>query len=157
MTPSFQISGLPAADFQPMFAWSEDRLKAMGAQRHTADESSGFPCRISLQDAAIGDELLLLPFVHQPAASPYRASGPIFVRRGAVTASLAVDEVPKYVTRRLISLRGYDAADVLVTAEVVDGPAVESAIRRLFSSTEVRYLHLHNARQGCYSCRVDRA
>jgi len=156
MAPSFRLSGLPAADFQPLFEWPEDRLRSIGAQRRVADESPGFPCRISLQDAAVGDEMLLLPFTHQPAVSPYRASGPIFVRRGAVTASLAMNEVPDYVTTRLISLRGYDADDMLVAADVVDGPAVEKAIRRLLLLTDVRYLHLHNARQGCYSCRVDR-
>ena len=34
---------------------------------------------------------------------------------------------------------------------------LEEIVSRLFSDEQVNYLHLHNARAGCYSCRVDRA
>ena len=30
-------------------------------------------------------------------------------------------------------------------------------VDRFFGDPRVRYLHLHNARPGCYNCRVDRA
>ena len=72
-------------------------------------------------DAEPGDELLLLPFEHQPANSPYRASGPIYVKVGASQRTLAPGEVPESVRRRQISLRAYDADDMIVDAEVCDG------------------------------------
>ena len=129
----------------------------MGAQRRIATESHGFPCRISLEDAEIGEELLLLPFVHQPADSPYRASGPIFVRRGATQRSLDAAEVPAYVTRRLMSVRAYDAAHMIIDAAVCEGPVVCAEIERQLANDAVAYIHLHNAKRGCFSCRVDRA
>jgi hypothetical protein len=29
-------------------------------------------------------------------------------------------------------------------------------IMRFFANPQVGYLHVHNARRGCYACRVDR-
>ncbi|WP_331716765.1 DUF1203 domain-containing protein [Stenotrophomonas sp. MMGLT7] len=54
-----------------------------------AAAAPGFPCRVSLEEARVGEELLLLHHMHQPAHAPYRAAGPIYVRRGAVAARLA--------------------------------------------------------------------
>jgi hypothetical protein len=100
---------------------------------------------------------MLLPFAHQPAASPDRASGPIFVRRGARQRTLDIGEVPPYVTRRLMSVRAYDAADMIIDASVCEGSDVRAEIERLFGNEEVAYIHLHNAKRGCFSCRVSRA
>ena len=94
----FRLSGIDHQQFEPLFSCSDEQLRQMGAVRRSATDMPGFPCRVSLEDAEVGEELLLLPFVHQPAASPYRASGPIFIRRGARQRVLAVGEVPAYVT-----------------------------------------------------------
>ncbi|HEV8691684.1 MAG TPA: DUF1203 domain-containing protein [Ideonella sp.] len=153
----FQLTGLGHAFFEPLFELSDEALSRMGAQRRIANEHPGFPCRISLEDAPEGAEMLLLPFVHQPAASPYHASGPIFVRRGVKQRVLGVGELPAYVTRRLMSVRAYDAAHMIVDAAVCEGGAVRAEIERMFDNAQVAYLHLHNAKRGCYSCRVDRA
>jgi hypothetical protein len=50
-------------------------------------------------------EVLLLPFEHQPASSPYKSSGPIFVRKVAVQAYVEPGAIPEYVLMRLISVR----------------------------------------------------
>jgi hypothetical protein len=57
---------------------------------------------------------------------------------------------------RLLSLRGYDETAMMVGAEVVNGSELEDGIRRLFAHASVSYLHVHNARPGCYNCRVER-
>ncbi|MEE7546475.1 DUF1203 domain-containing protein, partial [Xanthomonas sp. Kuri4-1] len=67
------------------------------------------------------------------------------------------DHVPPYVATRLISLRAYDAAHRLVAAEVRDGSDVADWLQRSLDDVAVAYVHLHNASQGCYSCRADRA
>lgn len=118
---------------------------------------SAFRSRISLEDAAVGDELLLLPYVHLPAASPYRTSGPIFVRRGAQRRTLEPGEIPPYVTRRLISVRAYDVDHMMIDAGVCDGTLVAEDIAQRFDDERVAFIHLHNAKRGCFSCRVDRA
>ncbi|HEY1231421.1 MAG TPA: DUF1203 domain-containing protein, partial [Ramlibacter sp.] len=139
---SFRLVGLDAAPFEPLFALDDAQLLARGARRVRADSLPGYPCRISLEDAQPGDELLLLPFEHQPCASPYRASGPIYVRRRAQQAVLAPGELPPYVTRRPISLRAYDAADMMVDAGIAEGDALRGELERLLRDPRVRYLHL---------------
>ena len=154
----FRISGLPIERFEPLLALDDsDALERAGAVRLTVDEPHAFPCRVSLQDAVPGEQVLLLNFLHQPAASPYRASGPIFVRRAAARTQVAVDEVPAQQRRRLLSVRAYDTRDWIVAAEVTPGTELESVIERFLADSRVAYLHLHNARPGCYAARVDRA
>ena len=149
---SFQLLGLPEAPFRPLFDLPDAELARRGARRVVADDRPGFPCRVSLEDAALGEELLLLPYEHQPAASPYRASGPIFVRRGAAQRRLAVGEGPEYVARRLMSLRAYAGDDMMIAAEVCEGTQAAEALQRLFADERARYVHLHNAKRGCFSC-----
>lgn len=153
----FQLVGISHEPFESLFLLSDEQLRERGAVRHVATQNPGFPCRVSLEDAAIGEELLLLPFLHQPAASPYRASGPIYIRRNARQRTLAAGDVPPYVTRRLISVRAYDAGHMMVDATVCEGAVVASELERHFSNGDVAYIHLHNAKRGCFSCRVDRA
>jgi hypothetical protein len=152
----WRLSGLDPTRFEPLFDLSDDALQRLGALRRTAVDEPGFPCRISLEDAPVGAELLLLPYEHHPAESPYRASGPIFVRRGASRSELSPGEVPAYVTRRLISLRAYDAGAMMIEASVCDGPAVAAALDELFRDPAVSYVHLHNAKRGCFSCEATR-
>jgi hypothetical protein len=135
---------------------SDAELAELGARRVVADAPSGFPCRVSLADAAPGDELLLLPFEHLSTRSPYRASGPVFVRRGVSRAVLAPGEIPPYVTRRVMSVRAYDADDVMIDADVCDGADVRGALERMLADDAVEFIHLHNAKRGCFSCRVER-
>jgi hypothetical protein len=154
--PAFQITGIDPAPFDALFELCDARLKTLGAVRRVATESPGFPCRVSLEDAQVGEELLLLPYEHHPTASPYRSSGPIFVRRGATRRRLAPGEVPPYVTRRVISVRAYDAAGMMVGASVRAGTEVRAEIERCMEDPAVAYLQLHNAKPGCFSCQVDR-
>lgn len=153
---SFRVSGLSPDSFKPFFTLNNSALARLGAQRSIADDATGYPCRVSLTHAAPGDELILLSFEHQSAHSPYRASGPIFVRRAATAAFDAVNTIPEPVRVRLLSLRAYDAADLIVEADVVDGALVETSIEKFFQREDVAYLHVHYARRGCFACRVDR-
>ena len=153
---SFQLIGLSHEIFESLFDLSDAELAARGVMRVVADESPGYPCRVSLEDAEVGEELLLLPFSHLPENSPYRSVGPIFVRRGATTRNLAPGEIPDYVASRLISVRAYDASHLMVGAAVCEGSAVAEEIERQFLRDEVAYLHLHNAKPGCFSCAVRR-
>jgi hypothetical protein len=153
---TFQLAGIDHRPFAPLFQLSDDELARQGITRCVADSDEGFPCRISLEDAVAGDELLLLHYLHQPADTPYRASGPIYVRRGQTRRVLAPGLVPEYVTRRLISVRAYDANHRMIEADVREGADVAAALAQLFTLPAVAYAHLHNARRGCFSCHVRR-
>ena len=154
---NYQLRGLEPALFEKLFDLDDAALAERGMRRMRSDQPVGFPCRISLEDTPVGEEVILLPFTHQDSRSPYRASGPIFVRRGRPAAARIVNELPAYLTLRPLSVRAYDAADEMVDAEVVDGAEAERLIERYLARAEVAYLHIHYARRGCYACRVDRA
>jgi Protein of unknown function (DUF1203) len=157
MPNSFQVVGIDHEPFQPLFNLTDEQLQERAAKRCYATESPGYPCRVSLQDASLGEELILLPFQHQPADSPYRATGPIFVRRGSQQSRSPVGELPSYVTSRLMSVRAYDAAHMMVAASVCEGKATAKEIEECFARDDVAYIHLHNAKQGCFSALVVRA
>lgn len=157
MTASFRLLALPPEPFAPLFDRTDAELGALGARRMVVDEKPGFPCRVSLADAEVGETVLLLPFTHHDVASPYRASGPIFVRRGVPAATPAAGEIPAMFAHRLLSLRAYDEAAMMVGAEIVEGRELGAAIRRIFADPAAAYLHIHNARPGCFNCRVVRA
>lgn len=157
MNSSFKLIALPSEQFAALFARSEAELYATGARRMVVDEKPGFPCRVSLADAEVGETVLLVPFIHHEVSSPYRASGPIFVRSGAKTANPGVNEIPDMFRHRLLSIRGYDEAAMLAVAEVVHGSELEEAIGSLFANEHIAYIHIHNAAPGCYNCTVVRA
>jgi len=150
------LVGLEFEQFLPLFELSDAALAKIHMRRMIASKKPGYPCRVSLTDAEIGEELLLLPFEHQPAASPYRASGPIFVRKAAVPARIEPAVIPEYVSSRLMSVRAYDASHLMTDAVVCAGTETAAAIERMFRADEVAYIHLHNAKRGCFSCAVNR-
>lgn len=150
---SFLIHGLDPAQFAPWFARSDAELAARGARRVIADSSPGFPCRVSLADADVGEELLLLPFEHHATTSPYRASGPIYVRRAARTAVVS-DRVPDVLVRRVLSVRAYDVAGMMQAADLVDGRELAAHLERTVARDDIAYVHVHYAKPGCFACRV---
>jgi hypothetical protein len=153
---AFRILGLPSRSFTELFALSDPELAARGAVRVTADKQPGFPCRISLTDAEPGQQVILTHFEHHAVASPFRASHAIYVREGETTYD-AIDQVPEQLRLRLLSVRAFDRAGMLIDADVVDGAELAGAIARLFADDRAAYLHVHYARPGCYAARVERA
>lgn len=152
----FRISGLARADFAHLLALEDPELERAGIVPVVADRPHAYPCRVTLEDAAPGEALLLLSFVHLPGRTPYASSGPIFVRRNADRTRVAINEVPDQQRRRLLSVRAYDAGHIMIDAEVESGTALEVLIDRFFAEPSVSFLHIHNAHRGCYACRVDR-
>jgi len=154
---SFRIQGLPAEQFAPLFALSDDELAAEGAVRRVADgRTPGAPCRVSLTDAKAGDELILVNYEHHPVDSPYRMRFAIYVRKGEETYD-AVDAVPDQLRLRKLAVRAWDKDAMMIGHELVDGRELESAIDRLFANSQAEYLHIHFASPGCYAARVERA
>lgn len=153
---SFRIAGLDPAPFAPLFSLSDAELAARGVERVVVEEKPGAPCRISLDDAEIGESVLLLSYEHQSAATPYRQQGPIFVRQIHARCEVA-GEVPPAMARRLLSLRGFDEHGAMREAEVVDGGLAAAMIARFFDNAAIAYIHAHYARRGCFAARIDRA
>ena len=153
---SFRITGLSPRPFQHLFGLPDEQLAKHGARRYVADSTPGYPDRIELRDAEAGETLILVNYVHQPADTPYRASHAIFVLEGAETAYDRVNEVPEAMRLRQISLRAFDADDMMVDAELAKGAEVATVIERFFADPNIAYIHAHYAKHGCYAARIDR-
>src|SRR5215831_14934592 len=136
---SFRITGLPAEDFAPLFAMSDEELAERGAVRRIADDRQpGYPCRISLTDSQPGDELILVNYEHHPVGSPYRMRFAVYVRRGEERFD-AVDEIPAQLRSGTLAVRAFDENAMMVGWELLDGGDLEPAIERLFAEPRAAY------------------
>lgn len=153
---TYTIKGLPRAKFAPLFALSDADLASQGARRVVADADFGFPCRVSLEDAAAGETLILLNHVSHDVEGPYRAAHAILVREGAREARPLVNQTPPVFTRRTLSLRAFDPKGDLVASRVAAPDAHDRAIRELLADPQVDHIDAHNAGHGCFSARIDR-
>ena len=154
---SFQILPLDAEEFIELQTLSDKQLQARNIQKRIAHCHPGYPCRVSLEDAERGESVYLLNYEHHDVDSPYRSSHAIFVRAKAAQAHVGVDEVPESLTIRLLSLRAFDTNHDMVAADVVKGRDAAAAINKIFEDPQVQYIHIHNAKPGCFAARAIRA
>lgn len=155
---SFVISGIPVAEFQPLFGLRDEELEKRGVIRKIADAKPGFPCRVTLEDAEPGETVLLLNYESHKAATPYRSSFAIYVREGATRANSFVDELPPVFRGRPLALRIFDRDGMLIGAKLTGpGDDVRKAIATAFENPAADYIHAHNAAHGCFAAEIRRA
>ncbi len=151
---AYRIEGLAPEQFEGLFEMSDAALAARNARRAVAD-GPGFPCRVSLEEAEVGEELILVNHISQGAATPFRASHAIFIRRAGEAASYT-DAVPAIFGTRTLGLRGFDAEGMLRGALLALPGEADAKIRALFERPEVASIHAHNAALGCFLARIER-
>ncbi|OJJ22437.1 hypothetical protein BKI52_07080 [marine bacterium AO1-C] len=156
MKHNFQIKGIDRANIEHLFQLDEAELAQLDAVKMMVDHKPGFPCRVSLQDAEIGEEVLLFSYDHLKVASPYKGHSPVFVRQNATTAQPQINEVPVMLRHRLLSVRAFDEQAMMQTARTVKGEQLEDTIDELFDDAQIQFLQVHNAGPGCYNCAVER-
>ena len=152
----FRIVGLDAGDFAPYFCMGDAELRRSGVRMVVADADPGFPCRVSLEDARMGERVLLINFTSHDVANPYRTAHAIYVREGAEQAEPMVDRLPPVFTGRTMSLRGFDEEGMMVRAVLAVSDEVEAGIAALFAEPRVACIHAHNAAYGCFAARIER-
>jgi len=153
----YRITGLDPKPFEPLFALDDAGLARHRAVRRIVAEKPGAPCRVSLEDAEPGDEVLLLNHEHLAVDSPYRASHAVYVRRAARLPWDRVNEVPPALASRLLSVRAFDGAGFMTGADITEGTGLPALVAKLFADPRVAFLHAHAARAGCFLARIDRA
>ncbi len=153
---TYRISPLARDQFEPFFAMDDAELARHSAVRMIALQDSGYPCRVSLQDACAGERLILLNYVSHDVATPYRSAFAIFVRENAMQADPLVDITPPVFEGRPLSLRGFGKDGMLIDARLALPGQADTKIRDLFGNSDIAYIHAHNAAHGCYSARIDR-
>lgn len=152
----FRFSPLNIDRFRHLFGLDQKGLARYGVQRLVVNTNPGFPCRVSLCDADVGDEVLLLNYEHQAARNAFRSSHAIFVRESANQVVPESNQVPEMFRHRLLSVRAFDGSGTMVDADVTLGEQCESLIDKLLASESAAYLHVHNAARGCYLALVQR-
>ena len=152
---TYVIRGLDPEPFSRLFDLDAAGLAALNARRVTATADRGFPCRISLEDARAGEELILLHHTSHDVATPYRSAYAIYVRPG-VEAAAYRDRTPPVFEGRPLALRAFDAAGMLQTARLAAPGEADTAIRDLFADDGIAYIHAHNAAYGCFAARIER-
>jgi hypothetical protein len=153
---NFKISALNHSEFEGFFSLSDKELEHKGIKRMIVDEKPGFPCRVSLEDAELGEEVILVSHEFHKTASPYRSLGPVFIRKGVTTKSLENNEIPIMLNHRLLSFRGYDKDGYMKAAVTEKGTETRTAIEKIFDDSNIEYIHIHNSGPGCYNCEVRR-
>ena len=153
----FQISALNIDQFSHLFGQDQVALANQGVQRIVVDSNPGFPCRVSLQDAEVGETVLLMNYEHQSLPTPYRSSHAIFVRESAIQSIPNRNEIPKMLRHRLLSVRAYDRSGMMVDADVINGDRLDLLIEKMLSKKFTDILHIHNAKPGCYAALAERS
>lgn len=153
---SFIIQGLDPSLFDALSGRKQEVINGLPVEWHVVNERPGFPCRITLDDARIGAEVLLLSYPHHGAETPYAQSGPIFVTVGQAVAGTFIDVIPPALLRRRLSLRAYDANGAMIDAVLVDGASANDKIDALFSNPDVTHIDAHNATRGCFAAHIRR-
>ena len=133
-----------------------NRLREEATVVQVADTSPGYPCRQCLQDADIGEELVLVSYDPFASDSPYRSASPIYLHKSQC-GEPRLDKISEQQLRRQLSIRAFDSAEMMSDAQVIDGKDLERVAVRLFESTDVAFLHVHNVGPGCWALRIERA
>jgi uncharacterized protein DUF1203 len=126
-----------------------------GGRRVLVTEAGVAPCRRCLHDVEPGEEAILVSYDPFRVDSPYRGASPVFVHAEPCPRYEGSD-VPAQQRRRLLSARSYDTDAMMLDADVVDGTELEPLLERLFKDPRASFVHVHNARPGCFAVRVDR-
>lgn len=152
----FIIRGLPAENYSHLSGLSDAELTEMGAKRYTCDAKPGFPDRIEMRDADIGQTLLLINHTSMDKDTPYKASHAIFVREGATKSYAGTNEIPPVMFDRLMSLRAFDQTGMMTDAAVATGAEIKAFVESTFADKQVDHIDAHTAARGCFIGRIER-
>ena len=154
---TYKIEGLNPENFAGLFAMDAAGLESVNARRVTAGADMGWPCRVSLLHAKVGESLILLHHLSHDVATPYRSAYAIYVRETAAAAATFVDETPPVFEGRPMAFRAFDNEGMLVNAALALPGQADNRIRELLDDDRISYIHAHNAAHGCFSARIDRS
>ena len=140
----------------PITPGAAEALRAQGGPVYVADESPGYPCRQCLQDADIGEELILVS--HDPFTrdSPYRSASPIFLHLSTCAVDASTTGLPTQLIGRQLSVRAFDTDEMMIDAAVINGIELHDTLDRFFAEAETDRIHIRNATRGCWAAIAER-
>jgi hypothetical protein len=155
MKTNFRIVAIDN-NYNELFKLTEKELADKSMIKMIVDQKPGYPCRVTLEDAEVGEEVLLFPFEYHKTKSPYKASGPIFIRKNTLKATLEINKIPEMLFKRNQTLRAYDKNGIMINAISPETSELKKGIETLFSNSIASYIQIHNTNPGCYNCQVNR-
>jgi len=153
---TYRIEGLDPDRFQGLIGRSAEDLADHGAMRVIAASSTGYPCRVTLEEAQAGETLILLNYASHDVPTPFRTTYAIFVRERHGEPARYEDRVPPIMERRTLGLRGFDAAGMLCNAVLAMPGEADTRIREMLEDPRIATIHAHNAAHGCFLAAVER-
>ncbi len=132
------------------------RLREGAKVVQVTNESPGYPCRLCLRDAEIDEELVLVSYDPFTTDSPYRGATAIYLRREPCEPWHDDGKIPQQQRGRRLSFRSFSANEMMIDAEVVEGPEFQAAASRMLGEPGVAFINVHNASPGCWALRVER-
>ena len=130
-----------------------------GLRRMVATDGTGFPCRVCLRCAEVGEEMLLGSYDLPRPLGIYWTPSPIFIHAEACVPYAGADEVVEIVRRNaIVSVRAYDAADMVLydLGRIGSGDEVNGALAQALDDPRTAFVNIHTARPGCLLCRVEK-
>lgn len=154
---TFTVRGLDPDRFAALFTATPKELAAHRAEWVTVDSETGFPCRVSLENARPGEAVMLLNYAHLDKETPFHASHAIYVREGVSRAADHVDVLPPALAARNLGLRGFTGDGYLHDGELAFAGEADAGIARLLADPAVAYVDIHSAAYGCFLARAERS
>jgi hypothetical protein len=151
----FRFVALPLNQFTHLLQKPAEELAALHSRRYTVDRD-GYFCRLTLEDAPLGETVILTNYQHHPAQSPFQSAHAIYIRETAQPKFFDVNTVPRVLRVKLLSVRAFSSEHYIIDAEVVPGDGLDNLLERLLSNPATEYIHVHSAKMGCYFCQIDR-
>jgi hypothetical protein len=127
-----------------------------GGIASVAEVPGSAPCRRCLRDAEPGEEVTLVSYDPFSVSSPYRSASPVYVHSTPCRPYVG-HEIPDQQRRRLLSVRSFDGSAMMLESEVVEGTGLQPLLEAWFADPRTSFVHVHNARPGCFAVRVERS
>ena len=155
--PSFQLVPVPEEVAESVRLERRDAFGNGKLEPIVVDKEAAFPCRICLEDARVGDRVLLCSYSPFARPTPYRTVGPIFVHETSCRPFRPSAQVPDMIRRRRVALRAYSAdSSQMLDCDVVEGETLAERAELMLKDRRVFRIDVHFARAGCYACSIGR-
>ena len=151
----FRVTPLPQTVADHIRATMKDNF---GHELTKVKLASRALCRFCLHDGNPDVQKHIL-FSYMPVEqdkNPYAEVGPVYIHDTCDQYKNTSVFPPDLKKRQYLTVRGYDAEQMLVAGVMSEGAAVEDAIDKLFDNKIIQYLHIGDATTGCYFLKVER-
>lgn len=155
--PAFRCHAIPS---ETAARFRSDHRDDFGSElKIMSSPDGGLPCRHCLARSRPGEEMLLGSYKLERPKGVYWTPSPIFVHAKPCAPFDGAGRVPEVLHGSLLSLRSYDAQDMVIydLGVVTDSQGLTGLIERALADTRTSYINVHTARPGCMLCVITRA